>query len=206
MKSKQNKMELVRIIMADINQFTDNTEQILMQIPPHYAEKYQRIKIHETAMHELISGLLLNKYMGIERDNQLFYNEHGKPLPISGEKHFNLSHSGDYVVLAIANSEVGVDIEKIRPCHDAIVKKYFNIKQKDEMLLAGDDKQNRDKMFTKIWTGFEAMLKLKGTGFGEDWDREKGPLEKCSVQTFEIDNYFISIATEKQVRVEIERV
>lgn len=195
-------MENIRIVIADIRAFSSEKNQILLQIAPHYVEKYKKIKVQKTAMHELISGLLLKQYLDIKHDEQLTYNKYGKPLLTSGEKYFNLSHSGDFVVLAIADCEVGVDIEKVRPCHDAIVKKYFSTKQKSE--IAQVENENRDKAFTKIWTGFEAMLKLKGTGFGENWDKEKGPLEKCIVQSFEMNDYFISVATEEPTAIEWE--
>ena len=51
------------------------------------------------------------EYLGVENDAQLVMNKNGKPMLVDARKHFNLSHSGKYVVPAIADQEVGIDIE-----------------------------------------------------------------------------------------------
>lgn len=196
-------MKKINIMIADTHPLKPDVEQILMQIAPCYAAKYKENKIKKNAEQELLSGIMLKHCLGVNRDEQLTCNEFGKPFLVSGDKFFNLSHSDNHVVLAWGDSEVGVDIEKIRPCHEATVEKIFSTKQKETLVgLKGDE---RDKAFTKIWTECEAMLKLKGTGFSKSWNKEKGPLEKCSIHTFEFEGCFISLATEEKVSVAVER-
>lgn len=186
-------------MIKDLRLLKLDVEQILMQIAPCYAAKYKENKIKKNAEQELLSGIMLKHYLGVNQDEQLTYNEFGKPFLVFGDKFFNLSHSDNYVVLAWGDSEVGVDIEGIRPCHEATVEKIFSTKQKEVLLgLAGEA---RDEAFTKIWTECEAMLKLKGTGFSESWDKEKGPLEQCNIHTFEFAGCFISLATKEKVSV-----
>lgn len=116
-----------RIIIADIEKISCKEEWILSQIAQRYVEKYQKHKREtdkKTGAGSL--GYLLKEYLGVENDAQLVMNKNGKPMLVDARKHFNLSHSGKYVVLAIADQEVGIDIERVRPYHEATAKKIFS--------------------------------------------------------------------------------
>lgn len=193
----------VKIIIANTQLVTGKEEHILSEIAPCYVEKHKGTKIKKDAEQELVSGYLLKQYLGINRDEQLTYNEYSKPSLVSAEIFFNISHSEDYVVLALADCDIGVDVERIRNCHDATVKKVFSTKQKEE--LSGLEGPAKDERFTEMWTRCEAMLKLKGTGFGEEWDKEKEPV-KCSLYTTRIDDYIVSCATAREAPVVIEKL
>lgn len=192
----------MKIVIADAKLAEGKEEYLLSQIAPCYVKKHKASKIKKDALQELVTGYLLKRYLGISKDEQLTYNAYDKPSLVSAETCFNVSHSGDYVVLAIAGCEVGIDIEKVMPCHDATVKKVFSTGQKEELLKA--DGQSRNERFTQIWTQCEARLKLKGIGFGEGWDKESE--ERCSLYTTRAGDYFISCATENPVNVEIEKL
>lgn len=62
--------------------------------------------------------VILSRYAGDDPGSLAFvYGAHGKPalLPFS-DVEFNLSHAGDWAMIAVARSvPVGVDIERIRP-------------------------------------------------------------------------------------------
>jgi len=75
---------------------------------------------------------------------------------------FNISHSGDWVVIALdRNCPVGVDVEKIKPIDISIAKDYF-AKQELEYLYA--DKRTELENFYKIWTLKESFVKAIGEG------------------------------------------
>ena len=108
--------------------------------------------------------------------------EHGKPVLKSGNSFFNLSHSGEYTVLAAADIDIGVDIEQIKDVHWPTVQKIFTAEQREQLERTGEAGQ--PELFAKYWTECEAVLKLKGTGFagrdcdvrhraGEDWIRRR---------------------------------
>ena len=102
----------------------------------------------------------------------------------------NLSHSGKYVVLAIADQEVGIDIERVRPYHEATAKKIFSSEIQNAMSeLCGEEK---DRIFTQLWTELEAKLKVKGIGFSKEWENEKA------------NEYYVSLATEEKISIETE--
>ena len=73
--------------------------------------------------------------------------------------HFNLSHSGPWVALAVGEERVGVDVECFRESRnvEALAKRYFT---PEEQAFVGSS-QGR---FLEIWTAKEARLKWEGTG------------------------------------------
>lgn len=193
--------EKVKIIIASVQEFKQNIPDLLSQIAPCYAAKYEKHKRMQDKLQEVVSGYLLRQYLGVVRDEQLTYNEYNKPMLASKEKYFNLSHSRDYVVLGIADCELGVDVERLRKCHEATVKKVFRPEHQTELsVLTGNFK---DQKFTEIWTMYESVLKLRGIGFSHGWGNI--PVESYYVKSIIEGEYYISCATEEPVQVEVER-
>ena len=87
------------------------------------------------------SELLKRKVLG---EREIFKNENGKPY--CDDVFFNVSHSGKYVVLATANSEIGIDIEKIRDTEKIHSAKGFTSKEE----------------FFEMWTKKESIIKYLG--------------------------------------------
>ena len=168
-----------KLIIADAEHILQYEKKILSQIAPQYVKKYREHKIEEDKKQELMAGYLLKMYLNIEHEEQLIINENGKPFLKAGEPFFNLSHSGNYVVLAIADCEIGVDIEHIMQCHEATVKKVYSARMQE----------------------FEARLKLKGIGFEEGWKELRDM--NCYIDTRRVENYFISVATEEEIFLEV---
>ena len=182
-----------RIIIADIEKISCKEEWILSQIAQRYVEKYQKHKRETDKKQELIAGYLLKEYLGVENDAQLVMNKNGKPMLVDARKHFNLSHSGKYVVLAIAD-------ERVRPYHEATAKKIFSNEIQNAMSeLCGEEK---DRIFTQLWTELEAKLKVKGIGFSKEWENEKA--KEYFIETRCIDEYYVSLATEEKISIETE--
>lgn len=108
----------------------------------------------------LVAGLLLRLVCGVTDDCQLTYGENGKPYLKHQSIHFNISHSGDYVVLATANREIGVDIEKITDYSDKVAIRCFTPLECEWM------KQEREtEAFYRLWTAKESVMKASGFGF-----------------------------------------
>jgi len=107
----------------------------------------------------LVSGLLLREICGIMDDSQLVYGENGKPYLKNSRMYFNISHSDDYVVLAISNREIGVDIEKITPFDERVAFRCFT-QQELEMVHEGGN-----EAFFRLWTAKESVMKASGLGF-----------------------------------------
>ena len=107
----------------------------------------------------LVAGLLLRTVCGVTADSQIGFGENGKPHLKNGDMYFNISHSGDYVVLATADGEVGVDIEKVVPADDAVATRCFTEEERKWM-----QSQKHDEAFFTLWTAKESVM--KGTGLG----------------------------------------
>lgn len=101
-------------------------------------------------------------------------NANGKPA-LAAHDHrlfFNVSHSGDYLAIALSEiAELGVDIEATNTprAFTRLAKRYF---APDEiaMLDTLDDDERRERFYT-YWTLKEAYLKARGLGVFHGLDR-----------------------------------
>lgn len=130
----------------------------LAKLSPQRAEMAEKYKKTADKKRCILGGLLLNRFLG---DCKLLKNPYGKPY-CPEKKHFNLSHSGDYVILALADCEVGCDIEQ---------KKYINTKRAGKVVFCPEEQRliesandGLDTFFT-LWTKKESLLKCIGKGF-----------------------------------------
>ena len=99
------------------------------------------------------------KLTGIIIDKLDFnYNKFGKPeLNIGHNIYFNISHSGDWVVCAFSNDDVGVDVEIIKNVDFKIVDRYFSKEEIYEFnTLSEEEKKER---FFDYWTLKESFIK-----------------------------------------------
>ena len=75
----------------------------------------------------------------------------------------NLSHSGDYVVLAVGDSPVGIDVEHKNDKDFKVTKRMFTETEQDYIIKDGDTELSQ-KRFRDIWTINEAFLKCLRIG------------------------------------------
>ena len=88
--------------------------------------------------------------------------EHGKPY-FSGhpEMRFNISHSGNLVVCAVSDYEIGIDVqEKERMNTDRIAKKVMSPGEYEKYLAS----TARQDYFYRIWVMKESYVKWTGDG------------------------------------------
>jgi 4'-phosphopantetheinyl transferase len=84
--------------------------------------------------------------------------------PQSGDLYFNLSHSGDAAVLAIAEAgPVGIDIEALRSVDPTLAEAILGPSERSA--LAALDPSMRSGSLLARWTMKEAALKAVGCGF-----------------------------------------
>lgn len=191
-------MYVVKVFIADAAQIAVHAEDIIGRIPGYYAGQYRRIKRKQEADQELTAGFLLNKYLGISCDEQIIRSEHGKPALRSGKFYFNLSHSGKYVALAIADVDIGVDIEQVMEVHWPTAGKVFTSGQRE--LLEHTPKPEQPQQFTRMWTEYEAGLKLTGTGFAAPSGKEAA----WEVRSVSYGTYMLSCAAYGQFELSVE--
>ena len=113
-------------------------------------------------------GLLLFYRFGKGYEKRLSYNSYGKPL-MDGKGKFNLSHSGDLVVLAVSDEmaavsdeAVGVDVQRQEP-GDLLEMAKISFHPAEQRFLASG--KNQRERFYSIWTLKESYMKAVGMGF-----------------------------------------
>jgi 4'-phosphopantetheinyl transferase len=92
-------------------------------------------------------------------------NEYRKPFLDGGGLEFNLSHSGDFALIAIAQArKVGVDVEQIRTDFETedIGRRFFS--QAEMLELQSLPIEQREAAFFRCWTRKEAYIKAQGMG------------------------------------------
>lgn len=90
----------------------------------------------------------------------------GKPS-IPGGPSFNIAHSGDEILVAVADGgRLGVDVEAIRPLDDlfGLARASFVPPEVEALQLVRADERLRH--FYRVWARKEAMLKALGVGIG----------------------------------------
>lgn len=106
------------------------------------------------------AGLLLTHLFGRDgQPPQFTHGSRGKPYLVGeNEPFFSLSHSGDWVFCAVADSEVGLDTQEFTPYREKIAARWFT--DIERTWLA----ENPDERFAMLWAKKEAYCKF--TGFG----------------------------------------
>ena len=113
---------------------------------------------------ETLVGLALERYWGLLWGNyRIARGEKGKPFIADKENiFFNISHSGDYVVCAVSDREIGVDIEKRAKARMEVAGRFFHKQEVQALKAVSGDELN--KLFYDYWSVKESFLKYIGTG------------------------------------------
>ena len=129
-----------------------------------------------TASHAALR-MILGRYFDVPPEAvEIAIRAGGKP-ELASQRHsltlrFNLSHSKDMALVALMqDGEVGVDVEYMRPMHDAegIIMRYFS--PGEQSTWHAQPEQERMAAFFRCWTRKEAYLKARGVGLSGGLDR-----------------------------------
>ena len=138
-----------------------------------YAMRIQNGDQHGTA--ELLLNRSLEQCTDVQTPARYHRNEHGKPyLTETPEIYVNWSHSMDYVICAISDQEVGIDLQKMdREPKENLIRKALT--EEEQEFYRSVPKPERQKLFYQYWSVKESFLKALGTGF------------YTSLHTFQVD-------------------
>lgn len=128
----------------------------------------------------------LANYTGVAPQDLVFdRTPTGKPVlknaphPLS----FNISHSGDYLVLAVcAGQALGIDLEQVNERRNwrAIAERYFHPDEIAQLLALPEAEQCAN--FYYRWTLKEAFFKALGTGIATGLDKAAFNLDKAAIR------------------------
>jgi 4'-phosphopantetheinyl transferase len=143
----------------------------------HFAADKDRFIAAHGSLREVLS-----RYLHCAPDQFSFItNTHWKPALHDQKLEFNLSHSGDFALIAIAQEcKVGVDVERIRSgiSSHVIAQQYFSKREFAE--LQSLPLEQREAAFFTCWTRKEAYIKAQGLGLSlplESFDVSLSPEE-----------------------------
>lgn len=135
-----------------------------------------------TIVAEALLRYCLKKHLALT-ESQQEKNEQGKPRLVNcPDFHFNLSHSGHWVVLACGKTEVGIDAECIRMDGnwEKFAGRFFT---PEEQAFVFESKTGMQERFFRIWTAKESYLKYLGTGLQK-------PLTSFCVRSMQHPHFF----------------
>lgn len=184
----------MKLYLANIRGLETRHERLA---PKERIERAERYRFSDDRKRCIAGGILLKKFLG---SAQISKNEFGKPISSDGRK-FNLSHSGDWVLLALDSVEIGCDIEKIKFVKYEKTGKFVFSENEMRLLKNTPDKAGA---FFEMWTKKEALLKCMGKGFhreAKSVDVSKECFddngEKYYMKTYKFSDYFISVCSVK---------
>ena len=160
---------MVRIRCLDISKINQSEYEKLYNLcSDERKEKIMHYLRNDDKKRSVCAYALL-KYAWIESGRNpeklsISYNEYGKPYIQNDESfHFNLSHSGKWVVIAYSDSLVGIDIEQVKENQYSVMELVCCEREKKYIRNATSAK-DFDRRFIRVWTIKESYIKFLGTG------------------------------------------
>jgi len=134
------------------------------------ADRYHQEKDRQRfVISRAILRILLGKYLGQEPAGiQLITGKNKKPFVQNAgaiDLHYNTSHSGDWILIAVGNSDIGVDVEKIDNTfsYEDVLHLGFGASEINLIKTSASPRE----YFYLHWTRKEALTKASGKGLDD---------------------------------------
>lgn len=151
-------------------------------------ERIERFYFDKDKIHSLFGELILRyalwEQFHITTSNiSIGYTAYGKPY-LEGYEHiyFNLSHSGNWVLVGIGDVPLGVDVEQVNDNNILIVSKSFT--EEEKMMILEKDGEEKKRIFYQLWTLKESYVKAIGKGLSIPFDSFGFRLYKCHIELY----------------------
>jgi len=144
------------------------------ELPPSLLQKIEAFKFLADQQRSLMGQLIVRWFYAQRlavpwQDIEFEYNHHEKPQLKNYPHHFfNISHSGNMVVVAFSDGEVGVDVEKIKGDRRKIAQRFFTPSEIEDMMSYEAEQQQL--YFYQLWTLKESYMKAIGSGISMSLD------------------------------------
>ncbi len=135
-----------------------------------------KITLKDKSNKRLLAGYLLERTLreyAVQMANpieamEFIVEENGKPV-LNGRQDifFNMSHSGNMVVIAVGDTAMGVDVELTDTCTEKVAKRFFHA---NEWEYIESYKGNKKPLLARCWTMKEAYIKYTGEGLKKPLD------------------------------------
>ncbi|MCP4149955.1 MAG: 4'-phosphopantetheinyl transferase superfamily protein [bacterium] len=157
-------------VPARLNKFLFRS--LMREVSPVKRKRIMEYQSESDRIRGLFSDLLIRsiirKKTGLKNEEISFgTNEYGKPyLEGRDDLHFNLSHSGIWVVAAVDNNPVGVDVEEVRDIDLCLAEEFFSEDEHNDLM----EKSDKLSYFFTLWTLKESYIKIIGKGLSQPLD------------------------------------
>ncbi|WZX99268.1 4'-phosphopantetheinyl transferase superfamily protein [Bacillus sp. FSL W7-1360] len=191
-------------------------EPWLKKVSPERQARILRMRRPADRIRSLVSELLARKYISEARhiafaEIEFLSNEYGKPLVSEAlSLSFNLSHSGNWVLFALDETTVGVDVEQIHSIEELSLAKRFFDPAEAAQLSELSEKQRQERFF-QLWSLKESYIKWKGTGLGTplhsfrfmkekgEWSFSNDHGDECFFHSIRLDDsHYMAVCTSKR--------
>ena len=184
----------MKLFLADISDISLEYMQLLDNERRARTERY---RLADDKKRCILAGLMTRHFLG---NAEILKNEYGKPF-LSDGHFFNISHSGNYVLFALSDCEIGCDIEQFHYVNAVRTGRTVFTDGEMNLLLTGADRLGA---FFNLWTKKESLLKCMGEGFHRsaksvdvryDAFEEKG--KSYFMKTWNFSDYIVSVCSVK---------
>ena len=159
---------MVKVYVADATVLKDEQlyRRLYTGLDVSRRAKADRFRFEKDKRLSVAAGALLQYALQMENVREPFIEvtPNGKPY-LAGEErlYFNLSHSEGMVMCAIAEKEVGCDVEK-KAVLDRRLAEYVMTEYELERIYGFERDTEQQEMFFRLWTLKESYMKATGLG------------------------------------------
>lgn len=159
-------MKVINIYALNIN---DVKDEFIDLMHTDVKEKIYSIKNEKARKESIASEILLYYAVKCLKPENISLpplrqiDEFGKPyFSLNKNFCFNISHSGDLAVIAVCDSPIGIDIQKIKNNKTSVAKRILSDYEKQNFFKMSPEHQVQS--FYEYWVLKESIVKAMGVG------------------------------------------
>lgn len=213
------------IYVVELNQFYASYFEVAGEwLSTQELEQIERYQHQESRKQALVSFSMrrrvLSGYLNCHpKEIEFVAGSYGKPqLAGIDHLHFNVSHSGEYIVIAVSDNPVGIDLEEHDIAIDALGVGSMLFAEAEMQLLKRCSIEEACVLFYDLWTKKEAFLKATGWGFHfenpSQFDFSSKDCSKIKINGshYQVSNiphlpgYSLAICQKEHTKCQIERI
>lgn len=209
-----------RASVSSLIPFLDDLQGLLQPQEMEKAMRYQQeTDRRQRILSKAVLRILLNRFTGIDPKEFWFRSdENKKPIvenAIFKDIHFNVSHSGDWILIAISDTKLGIDMEQTDASftYQNILPLSFSPQEISFIENSIPSYQS----FYQLWTRKESFLKATGKGLVDDLSlipslngvhqhpiAITGSAESWQVSSFKVDENHVGSVTFSPVKTALQ--
>ncbi len=149
-------------LVASLSDFTEEEYfSAYESLSPSRRERIDKKQCEADRLRSLLAEILIKRLLAEEGITaSVEADPCGRPYLCGNERYISLSHSGDKAAAVIAESPVGIDIERIREVNPRLKDRVCTAEEREFI----DESPDKTTAFFEVWTAKEACFKKQGTG------------------------------------------